>query len=61
MTEPEEDSVGSYQRGIETMQRLWGERATEELRSIWKEADPAVERYITAFAMGEVWSRPCWT
>ena len=53
-----EKSVGDYARGIDTMNRLWGKTVTEELRSIWKAADPNVERYITAFAMGEVWSRP---
>lgn len=53
-----ETSVGDYQRGIETMQRLWGEAVTEEMRGIWKKANPDVEKYITAFALGEVWARP---
>jgi 4-carboxymuconolactone decarboxylase len=58
MSDPEEKPVGDYQRGLETMNRLWGKSVTEQLRSIWKKASPDVERYITAFAMGEVWSRP---
>lgn len=58
MSEATDKSVGDYQRGIDTMNRLWGRNVTEQLRSIWKKANPDVERYITAFAMGEVWSRP---
>ncbi|MBI2506403.1 MAG: carboxymuconolactone decarboxylase family protein [Candidatus Latescibacteria bacterium] len=50
--------VGDYQRGIEVMNRLWGEETTARMRAIWKQADPEVERYITAFALGEVWARP---
>ncbi len=40
------------------MHRLWGKSVTEQLRSVWEGASADVERYITAFAMGEVWSRP---
>jgi len=58
MSDAKEKSVGDYQHGIDTMNRLWGKSVTEQLRSIWKKANPDVERYITAFAMGEVWSRP---
>ena len=58
MSEPKDEIVGDYQRGIEVMNRLWGKSVAEQLRSIWKKASPDVERYITAFAMGEVWSRP---
>ncbi len=50
--------IGNYQQGIDTMHRLWGENLTEEMRSIWKEASPDVERYITGFALGDIWSRP---
>jgi alkylhydroperoxidase/carboxymuconolactone decarboxylase family protein YurZ len=53
-----ENSVGDYERGIETMRRLWGEETAERMRAVWKTAHPDVERYITAFALGEVWSRP---
>ncbi len=58
MSVAKENSVGDYQHGIDTMNRLWGKNVTEQLRSIWKKANPDIERYITAFAMGEVWSRP---
>ncbi len=58
MSEQENHSVGNYEQGIETMHRLWGEEMTERLRNIWKTANPDVERYITAFALGDIWSRP---
>jgi 4-carboxymuconolactone decarboxylase len=58
MSETETKTIGDYQRGIETMKRLWGDDATERMRSLWESASPDVERYITAFALGEVWSRP---
>jgi 4-carboxymuconolactone decarboxylase len=48
----------AYQRGIATMHRLWGEDVTEQMRAIWQSAHPDVERYITSFALGEIWSRP---
>ncbi len=52
-----EQEIGNYERGIETMQRLWGVKRTEELRDLWRKAHPEAERYITGFALGEVWSR----
>jgi len=52
------NSVGDYQRGIETMTRLWGAEKTDEMRSIWMKASEDAERYITAVSLGEVWSRP---
>ena len=52
------NSVGDYERGIEVMKRLWGEEMTAKMRAIWQKASPDVERYITAFALGEVWARP---
>jgi 4-carboxymuconolactone decarboxylase len=58
MSDAKKEIVGDYQRGIDVMNRLWGKTVSEQLRSIWKTASPDVERYITAFAMGEVWSRP---
>lgn len=58
MDDTNEHAVGDYQRGIETMHRLWGEQMTEQMRATWKAADPDVERYITAFALGDIWSRP---
>ena len=47
-----------YQHGIAVMQRLWGEPMTTELRTLWQQADPDIERYITAFALGDIWARP---
>jgi 4-carboxymuconolactone decarboxylase len=58
MDDTNHTSVGDYERGIAVMHRLWGEAVTEQMRSIWKAAHPDVERYITAFALGEVWARP---
>lgn len=51
-------TVGDYERGIEVMKRLWGDETTEKMRAIWKTASVDVERYITAFALGEIWARP---
>lgn len=48
----------AYQRGVAAMHRLWGEDVTEQMRAIWQSAHPDVERYITTFALGEIWSRP---
>jgi len=47
-----------YQHGIEVMRRLWGEPMATELRTTWQQADPDIERYITGFALGEIWARP---
>jgi 4-carboxymuconolactone decarboxylase len=58
MSENNPGSVGDYQRGIDTMNRLWGEQMTEQMRNVWRNSNPDVERYITAFALGEIWSRP---
>lgn len=58
MKEDETAPVGDYQRGIEVMRQLWGEEKTAQMRAIWKQANPDVERYITAFALGEIWARP---
>ena len=58
MSDTTKTTIGDYQRGIETMKRLWGDDATDQMRTLWKSADTDVERYITAFALGEVWSRP---
>lgn len=58
MNDTKDQPVGDYERGIEVMNRLWGEDMTARLREIWKTANPDVEKYITAFALGEVWARP---
>lgn len=53
-----EQRVGDYEQGIAVMERLWGAEMTARLREVWKGASPDVERYITAFALGDVWARP---
>lgn len=58
MSDAHEQAVGDYQRGIEVMRQLWGEEMTAQMRSLWKSAHPDVERYITAFALGDIWARP---
>lgn len=58
MSTQDKNSVGDYERGIETMKQLWGEEMTEKMRAIWTKASPDAERYITAFSLGEVWVRP---
>jgi alkylhydroperoxidase/carboxymuconolactone decarboxylase family protein YurZ len=58
MSIQDKNSVGDYERGIETMKQLWGEEMTEKMRAIWMKASPDAERYITAFSLGEVWTRP---
>jgi 4-carboxymuconolactone decarboxylase len=58
MSDTSESPVGNYQRGIETLGRLWGEGLAERMRATWQAANPDVERYITGFALGEIWSRP---
>ncbi len=54
----QQQPIGDYQRGIDTMHKLWGEKMTADMRAIWEKANPDVERYITGFALGEIWSRP---
>jgi 4-carboxymuconolactone decarboxylase len=58
MTGTDMNSVGDYQRGIDTMTNLWGAATTNRMRDIWMKASPDAERYITAVSLGEVWSRP---
>ena len=58
MSDVDSQPVGDYQRGVETMNRLWGPEVTTRMREIWSHAHPDVERYITAFALGDIWSRP---
>jgi 4-carboxymuconolactone decarboxylase len=58
MGETKDGGVGNYERGLEVMGRLWGSHVAEEMRTLWQSIHPDVERYITAFALGEVWARP---
>jgi 4-carboxymuconolactone decarboxylase len=58
MGEATEPTVGNYQRGLEVMARLWGPELANDMLALWRSIHPDVERYITAFALGEVWARP---
>jgi len=58
MSEQSEPTVGNYQRGLEVMARLWGQEVANDMRMFWRSVHPDIERYITAFALGEVWARP---
>jgi alkylhydroperoxidase/carboxymuconolactone decarboxylase family protein YurZ len=58
VTDTDRNSVGDYQRGIDTMTELWGAPTTEQMRDVWMKASPDAERYITAVSLGEVWNRP---
>jgi 4-carboxymuconolactone decarboxylase len=50
--------VGNYEQGKKVMQRLWGREVADGLQEFWRSTHPDIERYITAFALGEVWARP---
>lgn len=58
MSEANELTVGNYQRGLEVMARLWGQEVANDMLIFWRKVHPDIERYITAFALGEVWARP---
>jgi 4-carboxymuconolactone decarboxylase len=58
MRQTKEQPVGNYERGKKVMQRLWGREVANGLQEFWRSTHPDVERYITAFALGEVWARP---
>src|SRR5512137_664222 len=58
MTEKNEPTVGNYQRGLEIMARLWGQEVANDMLMFWRSVHPDIERYITAFALGDVWARP---
>jgi alkylhydroperoxidase/carboxymuconolactone decarboxylase family protein YurZ len=53
-----DSTADRYATGVAVMERLWGEQMGAELRATWQQADPDVERIITGFALGEIWSRP---
>ena len=58
MSEAKEPTVGNYQRGLEVMASLWGREVAADMLTFWRSVHPDIERYITAFALGEVWARP---
>jgi 4-carboxymuconolactone decarboxylase len=46
-----------YQRGLELLKRMLGEKAAEETRRRWQKLSPDFERYVLEFLSGEIWSR----
>jgi 4-carboxymuconolactone decarboxylase len=46
-----------YQRGLELLQRMLGEKTAEETRRRWQKLSPDFERYVLEFLSGEIWSR----
>jgi 4-carboxymuconolactone decarboxylase len=46
-----------YQRGLELLKRMLGEKTAEETRRRWHKLSPDFERYVLEFLSGEIWSR----
>jgi 4-carboxymuconolactone decarboxylase len=46
-----------YQRGLELLNRMLGEKRAEETRRRWQKLSPDFERYVLEFLSGEIWSR----
>jgi 4-carboxymuconolactone decarboxylase len=46
-----------YQRGLELLKRMLGEKTAEETRKRWQKLSPDFERYVLEFLSGEIWSR----
>ena len=46
-----------YQRGLELLRRMLGEKTAEETRQRWQKLSPDFERYVLEFLSGEIWSR----
>jgi 4-carboxymuconolactone decarboxylase len=46
-----------YQRGLELLKRMLGEKTAEETRRRWQKLSPDFERYVLEFLSGEIWSR----
>jgi 4-carboxymuconolactone decarboxylase len=46
-----------YQRGLELLKRMLGEKRAEETRRRWQKLSPDFERYVLEFLSGEIWSR----
>ena len=51
------DETNRYQRGLEIIERLYGEVGAKTLRSL-EETAPDLSRYIVEFAFGDIFSRP---
>jgi 4-carboxymuconolactone decarboxylase len=46
-----------YQKGLELLNRMLGEKRAEETRRRWQKLSPDFERYVLEFLSGEIWSR----
>lgn len=46
-----------YERGLELLKRMLGEKAAERTRERWRQLSPDFERYVIEFLSGEIWSR----
>lgn len=46
-----------YQKGLELLRQMLGEKAAEETRKRWQKLSPDFERYVLEFLSGEIWSR----
>jgi 4-carboxymuconolactone decarboxylase len=46
-----------YQKGLELLKRMLGEKTAEETRRRWQKLSPDFERYVLEFLSGEIWSR----
>jgi 4-carboxymuconolactone decarboxylase len=46
-----------YQKGLELLKRMLGEKTAEETRRRWQKLSPDFERYVVEFLSGEIWSR----
>jgi 4-carboxymuconolactone decarboxylase len=47
-----------YQKGLELLRQMLGEKTAEETRKRWQKLSPDFERYVLEFLSGEIWSRP---
>jgi len=46
-----------YQKGLELLKHMLGEKTAEETRRRWQKLSPDFERYVLEFLSGEIWSR----
>jgi 4-carboxymuconolactone decarboxylase len=52
------DTLGSYARGAQLLEQMLGAAEARKIRAAWRRLAPDFERYVVAFLVGEVWSRP---
>ncbi len=46
------------EKGLEMLQRMLGERRSQEVRTAWEKLSPDFARYVTDFLAGDIWARP---